>query len=164
MGYRFDFLDKSKAKLILPSLFSILHSNMSKIAPTGNTYAEDERIFLDSVAPALEKAPRQIVLMYNEAGLVGYFQYYVNGELFMMEEIQLKAEYQHSGIFRDFYCWLLPLLPDGITRVEAYSHKKNTNSQSILRHLGLEVIEENKTGYHFCGDFAKLYSHYLEKA
>lgn len=164
MNFHFEFLDKSKKNVFLPTVFSILHSNMSVIAPTGNSYADDEQIFLENVAPALDKAPRQIVLFYAEAELIGYFQYYVNGELFMMEEIQLIREYHGSGSFAELYRWLLPLLPDGIMRVEAYSHKNNVKSQSILRHLGLEVIEENKNNYHFRGEYTKLYRHYFENA
>ncbi len=166
LALRFDFryLDKKKAKAVLPTVFSILHSNMSVIAPTGNSYAEDERIFLENVAPALEKAPRQIVLFYDGETLFGYFQYYVNGELFMMEEIQLKREYWHCGAFGEFYRWLLPLLPDGIARVEAFAHKKNENSRSILRHLGLRPIDENENHIHFRGEFSALCDHYVKNA
>ena len=164
MNYHYEFLNKSKKREFLPRLFSILHSNMNEIAPTGNSYTEDERIFLENVAPALDKAPRQIVLFYFGDELIGYFQYYVNGELFMMEEIQLVSAHHGSGVFGSFYRWLLPLLPDGVTRVEAYAHKKNIKSQSILRHLGLEVVAEQENNYHFRGEYVKLYRHYIEKA
>ena len=164
MDLNFVFLDKNKKDVFLPRVFSILHSNMSVIAPTGNSYVDDERIFLENVAPALDKAPRQIVLFFADDELVGYFQYYVNGGIFMMEEIQLVQKHQGSGVVRDFYRWLLPLLPNGITYVEAYSNKKNTKSQSILRHLGLEVVAENNNNYHFRGEFMKLYLHYFENA
>ena len=41
MPYKFQYADKKNIKEILPMLFSILHSNMSVIAPTGNSYEED---------------------------------------------------------------------------------------------------------------------------
>ena len=41
----FDILPKNEAENILPSLFRILHSNMSVIAPTGNSYKEDYRLW-----------------------------------------------------------------------------------------------------------------------
>lgn len=164
MKHKFEFLDKSKTIETLPKLFQILHSNMSVIAPTGNSYSEDERIFLENVAPALEKATRQIVLMLANDEIIGYFQYYTNAELFMMEEIQLTDEYKGSGIFAELYRMLLPILPNGITKVEAFSNKSNLKSQAILRHLGLEVIGENNNNYHFRGDFSKLYAHYLKNA
>ena len=62
---------------------------MSVIAPTGNTYEQDFQLWQSSVAPALSKQQRQIVLMHSDDEIVGYFQYYVNDNVFMMEEIQI---------------------------------------------------------------------------
>ena len=89
MKYQFSFLKKQCAENILPILFEILYSNMSVIAPTGNTYEQDFQLWQSSVAPALSKQQRQIVLMYSDDEIVGYFQYYVNDSVFMMEEIQI---------------------------------------------------------------------------
>lgn len=92
IGYMISFviLPKNETENILPSLFRILHSNMSVIAPTGNSYDEDYRFWHNSVAPALEKDARQIILIYDDAEIIGYFQYYVNATTFMMEEIQFR--------------------------------------------------------------------------
>lgn len=38
----FSILPKSEATNILPSLFRILHSNMNVIAPTSNSYDEND--------------------------------------------------------------------------------------------------------------------------
>lgn len=89
----FSILQKNKATDILPILFKILHSNMSVIAPTGNTYEDDYRLWIDSVAMALKKDARQIILIYDDTEIIGYFQYYVNATTFMMEEIQFNKEY-----------------------------------------------------------------------
>lgn len=47
----FKYADKQKIEDILPSLFDILHSNMSVIAPTGNTYDEDMKIWSSNIIP-----------------------------------------------------------------------------------------------------------------
>lgn len=163
MSYRFEFADKANIENLLPSLFEILHSNMSLIAPTGNTYDEDYKIWVSNVFPAMNKPQRQIVLMYSGYSIVGYFQYYVSSELFMMEEIQIEKDFQGTGLFSEFYKWLIRQLPDSITAVEAYSHKNNLKSQGILAHLGLTCIGENKSGncYHYKGSYSSISEKYL---
>ena len=110
MKYQFSFLDKQCAEKILPILFKILYSNMSVVAPTGNTYEQDFQLLQSSVAPALSKQQRQIVLMHSDDEIVGYFQYYVNDNVFMMEEIQIISNHQGTGLFRLFFMWLIDKL------------------------------------------------------
>lgn len=150
----FRILQKNEATDILPILFKILHSNMSVIAPTENSYVDDYRLWLDAVAPALEKDARHIILIYDDTEIIGYFQYYVNATTFMMEEIQFNKEYHGTGLFRRLYSFLFEIIPQETPYVEAYAHKQNQKSQSILEHLGLQIIGENKNGnsYHFRGD------------
>ena len=78
----------------------------------------------------------------------------------MMEEIQLLPEYQGKGVFQKLYKHLAGIVPKNIPYVEAYVHKKNLKSQGILKHLGLDIIGENKSGnsYHYRGDCQKLLS------
>lgn len=150
----FRILQKNKATDILPILFKILHSNMSVIAPTANTYEDDYRLWIDAVAPALEKDARQIILIYDDTEIIGYFQYYVNETTFMMEEIQFNKEYHGTGLFRQLYSYIFEIIPKETLYVEAYAYKSNQKSQSILKHLGLQTIGETKNAniYHFCGD------------
>ena len=84
----FHKLPENEAENILSVLFKILHSNMSVIAPTGNEYEEDYRIWIEAVSNGLKQDARQIILIYDDAQIIGYFQYYVNSSTFMMEEIQ----------------------------------------------------------------------------
>ncbi len=149
----FRYLDKKSADKFLPVLFKILHSNMSVIAPTGNSYEVDFNFWCGAVLTELEKDARQIILIYDDSEIIGYFQYYINAYTFMMEDIQLCKEYQGKGIFQKLYAYLYEVVPHGIRYVEAYASKKNFKSQGVLRHLGLEVIGENKNGlsYHFRG-------------
>ena len=158
-------LDKSLKGSVLPHLFDILHSNMSKIAPTGNSYENDLGFWLSCVSPALEKEPRKILLIYDGNILAGFFQYFVNNGLFMMEEIQFCDAYKGSGAFRELFAYLTSVIPENTELVEAYANKSNYKSIGILRHLGLEIIGENKTGksYHFRGRYENILRKYGEK-
>ena len=160
----FLFLDKQKLDVFLPRLFEILHSNMSLIAPTNNSYEDDFEIWSSHIIPAIQKEQRQIVLMCVESELVGYFQYYINSDTdsLMMEEIQIKKEFQGTGLFSEFYNWLIKNLPKGIMYVEAYANKKNLKSQSILKHLGLVESGENRNGnsFYFKGAYVNLLNKY----
>lgn len=160
----FLYLGKLKTEKCLEDIFDILHSNMSLIAPTGNSYKADFEMWSSEIVPALEKEQRQIVLMYVDNLLVGYFQYYINIETksLMMEEIQIRKAYQGTGLFSEFYKWLLKQLPMDIIHVEAFANKKNYKSQAILLHLGLLCVGENKNGnsFYYKGDYADLMSKY----
>ena len=159
-GISFRYLQKPPATDVLDEIFDILATNMRVIAPTGMTYEEDKAQWLSCVPPALEKEARQIVLIYADEELIGFFQYYVTEDhsVFMMEEIQFAPAYHRSGLFRRLFAHLLSLLPDSVEYVEAYANKKNEKSQGILKHLGLTVIGENKNGnsYHFRGRYSDL--------
>jgi hypothetical protein len=159
----FCFLDKSKSEIILPMLYGILYANMNVIAPTGNSYEQDRTEWTSCILPALEKTQRQIVLIYDDDAIIGYFQYYINSNVFMMEEIQLMKEYHGFGIFGRLYQWLIMNIPDDTQYVEAYANKKNIKSQAILKHLGLEVIGENKNGnsFHYRGSYKTLADKYI---
>ena len=162
MPYKFQYADKKNIKEVLPMLFSILHSNMSVIAPTGNSYEEDYKIWLSNIVPAMEKDARQIVLMFCGDELAVYFQYYVNAvsNSLMMEEIQIKEKYQRTGLFSDFYRWLVSKLPKDIKFVEAYSHKNNCKSQNILEHLGLIKTGEDSSLFYYKGSYNSLLKRY----
>lgn len=157
---KFMYMDKQKIGEYLPDLFQILHSNMSLIAPTNNSYNDDYEMWSSCIIPAMQKEQRQIVLMYVESKLVGYFQYYVNGDTdsLMMEDIQIKKEFQGTGLFSEFYRWLIEVLSGDILYVEAYSNKKNFKSQSILKYLGLVELGENKNGnsFYYKGKYVDL--------
>jgi len=161
---KFLFLDKQKLENYLPQIFRILHSNMSIIAPTNNSYEKDFEIWSSYLIPAMQKEPRQIVLMYVGNKLVGYFQYYINSDTdsLMMEEIQIIKDFQGVGLFSEFYKWLIKSLPKNIMYVEAYANKKNIKSQGILKHLGLVELGENKNGnsFYYKGKYADLLNKY----
>ena len=163
MKIHFEYANKSDLELLLPQLFEILYANMSVIAPTSNTYEEDYEIWFSCVYPAMQKTQRQMILLYDEDNIIGYFQYYVNEEIWMMEEIQIRKRYHGTGVFSALYAWLVRQLPGNIKTVEAYAHKQNVKSQGILTHLGLKQIGENKSGnsYHYRGDYKNFLNRYL---
>lgn len=160
--YEFKYADRQNIEEILPCLFDILYSNMSTIAPTGNTYENDLEEWLSNIIPAMQKEPRQIVLMFVDNKLIGYFQYYIFSDSLMMEEIQIRKDYQGTGLFHLFYSWLIKKLPKNIKYVEAYSNKSNHKSQGILEYLGLIKSGENKNGnfFYYKGDYAILLQKY----
>lgn len=162
---RIEFLRKADAESVLPELFEILHSNMSRIAPTGNSYEEDFSMWISCIRPALQKEPRQILLLLDGEKIAGYFQYYVNDGVFMMEEIQFREAYRGTGIFSELYRCLVKTIPGDTRYVEAYANKKNEKSIAVLTHLGLEIVGENKNGssYHFRGRYESLVRRYGSK-
>ena len=154
----FSLLNKSKTDKVLPELYDILYNNMSVIAPSGNNYEDDKQSWIPCITSALEKPQRQIILISQNTEIIGFFMYYVNNQILMMEEIQLKPKYHGSGIFNELYKYLFHILNDKIDFVEAYSNKQNIKSQNILVHLGLECIGENKNGnsFHYRGVYKNM--------
>ncbi|MBQ9545358.1 MAG: hypothetical protein IJV00_09550, partial [Clostridia bacterium] len=142
--------------------FEILFDNMNEIAPSGEGKDEDRRVWLENVSPALDKAPRQLIVISDSGVPVGFFMYYVNQTTFMMEEIQFKKPYQGIGLFRQLYTLLGQIIKCDVPFVEAYAHKTNLRSRAILSHLGLEELEElpDKKISHFRGDCDKMLDRY----
>ncbi|MBQ8513495.1 MAG: hypothetical protein IJ497_12850 [Clostridia bacterium] len=159
---RICFLDKAKADEILPALFRILYDNMEPIAPTGDSYETGLAHWLDCVKPALSREPRQILLLMDGDEIAGYFQYYVSGGVFMMEEIQFREEYKGTGLFASLYRHLVGIIPADTEFVEAYAHKNNAKSMAVLDHLGLSIIGENKNGnsWHYRGRYETIARRY----
>lgn len=159
------YLIKSEFSQYSKTLFEILSCNMEKIAPTGNTKEEDYKCWSDAVSEGLSRDERQIILINDKNELIGFFQYYIRDNTFMMEEIQIKPDYQGKNVFRSLYGFLIGKLGKDIEFVEAYANKKNERSIGILRCLGLSVIGVNKNGnsLHFKGKYSDLVSWYNSK-
>ena len=136
------FLDKGEKDKWLPQLFELYYENMSVIAPSGIPYEEEKKEWFANVSPALDKAPRQVIMCFDEGTLAGYIQYYTREKLLMIEEIQLKTQYQKTMLFYRFCRYLMQQLPEEIEWIEAYAEKRNLNSQKIMLKLGMETVEE----------------------
>lgn len=156
------FLDKAEAGKILPELYRIFHDNMSRILDTAEPFPGGRDGWLAAVGPALDKVPRQILLLCDGEKIAGFFQYYVNDGVFMMEEIQFREEYRGTGLFKKLYRYLAGIIPEETEYVEAYVHKTNRKSMAVLNHLGLTAVEEdpNESLLHFRGRYESLVCRY----
>ena len=138
-----SFLDKRKKDCWLLKLFDLLYDNMCQIAPSGLPYEQEREQWLSNVSPALDKAPRQIILCFVNGGLAGYIQYYTRENLLMVEEVQIKKAYQGTFLFYRLCQHLVNTLPEDIRIIEAYADKRNLNSQKLMQKLGMETVEDH---------------------
>lgn len=69
----FRYFEKAEFETILPQLFNILHTNMSKLAPTDCSYEEDRKLWMSYIVPTLETGGRKILLVYAGGNLAGVF-------------------------------------------------------------------------------------------
>lgn len=165
MNCSFAFAGHQELDELLPEIFQILRSNMETIAPTGDSYEEDYAVWREYILPAMRDGGRRMVLMFCGGQLAGYFQYRTHDGIWTMEEIQIKKEYQGSGLFRELYRWLEYRLPAGLTAVEAYANQANLKSQGILKSMGLIRTGKNASGssWLYRGSFALLWEKLRER-
>ena len=150
-------LDKANAGEWIPQVFDILYTNMSQIAPTGNARKEDQAMWQSYFLPALEQGKIHVVLAYAGETLAGYCQYSVRGDTVLVEEVEIKPEYQRSMVFYRLCQFMLQTVPENVRYLEAYADKRNRDSLPILKTLEMRKIGQNKsgTGWHFRGELAK---------
>ncbi len=160
----FQILDKAEFQARAAEIFEILHGNMSIIAPTGNSYEEDFKLWSECMPQNLENPNRNIVLIFDGEALAGFFMFTIRDRTLVMDEIQFRAQYRGTGLFAKLYNYLFGILPDSLEFVEAYANKKNTKSQGILGHLGLENLGESKNGnsYRFRGSYPAMKNFFLK--
>ena len=138
----FRLLDKSQKSEILPLLFDIFYENTSKISSFSKPYEAEREAWLSEVSPALEKPPRQIILIYHGADLAGFVMYYTRESLLMIEELQLVPEYQRTLLCYKTVKYLYEFLGEKIHRIEAYALKSNKISIGLMQDLGFEKIHD----------------------
>ena len=146
-------LNKETEMHLMEQLFDLLYMNMLPIAPSGLTYEEEKRQWVSEVMPAMSKAPRQIVLMYDGDTLAGYMQYYINNGIFMVEEIQLRKDCRVSSLFVQLWKFMCRIIPEDTQFIEAYADPRNHASQKLMKKLGMEPVEDSSHPnlLHFCG-------------
>lgn len=160
------YLDKAEKDLWLPRMFDLLCDNMRCIAPSGLGYEAERVQFLAEVSPALDKAPRQVILCLDGDELVGFLQFYTRDTLLMVEEVQLRKDHQRTLLFFRLCRFLTEALPDGITAVEAFADKRNLNSQRIMYKLGMQVLTDGipyPNLLHLRGEAASVKKHFSSK-
>ncbi len=137
----FIFLNKQEKDAWLPKLFDLLYENMQTIAPSEGSYAQEKARWLAEVAPALDKAPRQIIMCFVGGELAGYIQYYIREQMLMVEEIQLKKQYHSTVLFYQLCKHLLTIVPDDLQTIEAYADKRNLHSIRLMEKLGMQPCD-----------------------
>ena len=134
-------LEKQKKDAYLPSLFNLFYENMHTVAPSGLTYDQEKALWLAEVSPAMDKPARQVVMVWMDDVLAGYVQYYIREKMLMIEELQIKKEYQKTLLFHRLCKHLLSVVPKDLQTIEAYAHKQNENSIHMMQKLGMEVCD-----------------------
>ena len=154
------FLDKEQELHLLEQLFDLLYENMRPIAPSDPPYEEEKQQWMAQVRPAMAKAPRQIVLIYDGEELAGYLQYYINRGLFMVEEIQLRKDCRSTSHFSSLWKFMSRIIPEDTRTMEAYADPRNLASRHLMEKLCMTVVEEDSDGHflHFRGPLQKLRS------
>jgi len=140
----FCCLNKSEKEQWLPLLFDLLYENMRCIAPSELSYEQEKQEWLAAVSPALEKAPRQIILCFVQGDLAGYVQYYIRDKMLMVEEIQLKRKYHRTLLFYKLCKYMLSVLPGDLQTIEAYADKRNLYSIRLMNKLGMRICESEQ--------------------
>ena len=151
------FLDKALEMHLLEQLFDLLYENMLPIAPSGLGYEEEKQQWLSEVVPAMAKAPRQIILLYDGDILAGFLQYYINHGLFMVEEIQLRKDFRSTSLFAALWKFMSRIIPKDAQTIEAYADPRNLHSRHLMEKLGMEPLEDNTCAplLHFRGSLGK---------
>lgn len=151
---QFSFLDKSKKEEWLLPLFDLFYRNMSEIAPGRPSQEEERAWWFSEISPALDKAPRQVILCTEAEELLGYLQYYTRDDLLMIEEVQVAPSYRGTLLFYRMCRFLEENIPSEIRYIEAYARKKNTYSKEMMQKLGMIWVEEGEGAelLHFRGD------------
>ena len=162
MHFKFRQMQNEDITVFINEMFKILASNMNVIAPTGNSYDADFKIWSECAVPAWSEGERSVILIFCEDTLCGFFQYFVNDTTFRMDEIQFKKEYQGCGLFAELYHYLTTIISAQTKYVDAFARKENLKSQRILEHLGLSVVGESKNGksLYFKGECKTLFERY----
>jgi hypothetical protein len=147
--------NKDDIKKHLPAMFKLISTNMSAIAPTGNSLDEDCCIWQKAMYDELKKPNKKWLLAFNKGMLCGYMLYRIdtNLKIAYMDEIQLDARYQGDGVTfaKLFGCFLFSKEIECIETLYSYANKNNIKSQAILKCLGLSTIENFNNGFRFIG-------------
>ena len=130
----------------LPRMFDILYTNMMAISPSDAGYEADRDLWLSYMEPALMQGKTKVVLMLAGEELAGYVQYSLREETVLVEEIEIRPDYQRGMLFYRCGQYLLAHMPENIRYMESYVNKQNQNSLAIQKKLGMEIIGENRSG------------------
>ena len=152
------YLDKTKELGRLEELFDLLYGNMNAIAPAEESYEMQKRQWVACIGEALTKDPRQVLLIYAEGKLAGFCMYYINNGILMIEELQLRPEYQRTAALLSLYRHFRKLSHEA-EYVECFAEKRNSHSRRLIAKWGLEPVEETPDGscIHYRGAAKRIF-------
>ena len=102
MCFRFKQMQNEDIAVFINEMFEILASNMNVIAPTGNSYDADFKIWSECVVPVWREGKRLVILIFCEDTLCGFFQYFVNYKTFRMDsELTIRTSAKGTGSVMD---------------------------------------------------------------
>ena len=83
----------------------------------------------------------------------------------MIEEIQLRREYQGTLLFYQFCKYLLSVMPADLQTLEAYAHKGNQRSIRIMEKLGMQFCQEQPDApfVHLCASLEGIWRKFTKK-
>lgn len=143
----------------LSQMFAILHANMSRIVPTGDSYEQGYAMWSQAKEVEYANSPsRSVVLIRLDGNIAGYFQYSILGDTFKMEDIQFDPAVQgRYNLFRLLYEYLLQIPQIAAARCAwANVSKQNLKSIAVLTRLGLRQTLEKERSFHFTGEMSSL--------
>ena len=145
-------------ELYSQDLFAILWFNMNEIEPSEYSFEEDFAVWFDY---GKSDKQRKTILFIDESidRIVGYFQYHLESDTLVLEEIQVLPDYQGKGlVYRPLMKYFLPQLTKEIQHHQSYVNKNNLRSATILEKMGAKVIGETPSGKSLCyrGSIADL--------
>ena len=149
-------MDKAQKNHWLPIIFDLYYQNMHSIAPSSLPYSQERSVWLSEVSPAVDKAPRQIILCQKDDQLIGYIQYYTRGALLMIEEFQICSFYQNTLLFHRMCRYLGRQLPEEIRYIEAFADIRNHASLNLMKKLGFHEAEHSSPFVHLRADFVEV--------
>lgn len=149
-------LNKELKENILPILFDLLYDNMQTITPFEGTYTNERVEWIACISQALERPQRKILLCLEGDQVIAFAQYYTRGAMVMIEELQLRRDYQRTMLFLRFARALAGcLLPESAV-LESYADRRNHNSLRLMKQLGMSVVDEDDRFYHMRGDAVEI--------
>lgn len=153
----FRFWDAASESSLLNQMFDIQFANVQILTPMTSQYEADKQKWLVQVAAGQARG-QEIILMYVENTLAGYFAYRVEEDGLFIEEMAISPDYQRTLLFVRFIQFAGHFLPQNIRYMEALIRKENSASQTIAERLGMHVVGENPAGtdWRYRGDVTAI--------
>lgn len=120
---------------------------MNEIAPTGNSLEEDYEFWFNNLHKRLLNENCSIIAFTLLGSVIAYFQFSSFENTFLIEEIQIKQDFQiHYNIVGKIIKLLPTIIPSNTLYIEAYANENNKVSARILSKAGFEIVGTSKSG------------------